>query len=619
MSDLYYWLYVTSLPAGAILTAGLAVYAWRRRPAPGATGFTWAMLILASWSLIAFRQQFTSTYQELYVWQKIGYIVVVFVPMAWMVLALQYTGRDKWVALPYLAAMAAVPVVTLIVIWTDDPYQLFWSDITYTPHHLTWDMVTTPGAWFWISTAYSYALILLGTALIVLGAIRSFQLYRQQAIWMIVGALLPTGLNMLYTFHLVTVPGDPTLTGLTLCGVAMWMGLFHYRLFDVVPVARDVLIESMSDAMIVLDAQDRIVDINPAAMALVGVPSSRAIGQPAERVLSPWQGLVDRFGNVPQTQAEITLPADGDLHHYDLRISPLTGGRAELTGRLIVLHDITALKRAEQELQQRNRELEEARAAEQAALHREMDLARNIQISLLPHAAPHIPSMDVTCVCIPAREVGGDLFAYYELPATKQNPCGGYAFAVGDVSGKGIPAALYMAVSTIMLAAKAPFVPDTAQLLGEMNAALHPYMSPTQMNAALCYVRLQPGEDHRYTAHIANAGLIAPILRRGDRCEYLDLGGLPLGVIQPTDWPFHSLELPLLPGDVLILSSDGIVEAMDEARQLYGFERLMARVKNAPTGSAQGIQDWILSDMRQFAGTAEQHDDVTLIVMVVGE
>ncbi len=251
----------------------------------------------------------------------------------------------------------------------------------------------------------------------------------------------------------------------------------------------------------------------------------------------------------------------------------------------------------------------QAQAAEQAALQREMTLARNIQLSLLPQALPAIPGIDVAALSLPAREVGGDLYACYELPPDS------YALAIGDVTDKGIPAALYMAVSTTLLAAKAAFMPDVAQLLGQMNVALYPYMARNRMNVALCYARLERAGG-QYTAHIANAGMVAPILKRGAQCGYLDIGGVPLGTVCDAS-PYQVLELPLQAGDVLVLSSDGIVEAMDEAGQLYGFERLLARVQSAPPCSALELQGQILSGARDFAGKAEQHDDMTLVILVV--
>ncbi len=211
--------------------------------------------------------------------------------------------------------------------------------------------------------------------------------------------------------------------------------------------------------------------------------------------------------------------------------------------------------------------------------------------------------------------MGGDLYGYYELPPTKSNPNSSYVFVLGDVSGKGIPAALYMAVCVTLLAAKIPSVPDITQLLNEMNRILYSYMSPTRMNTALCYVRLEPYSTG-YKAHLANAGLIAPLWRRGNQCDFLEVGGLPLGATQ-INFPYMAMELLLQKDDVLLLCSDGIVEAMNSSQEMYGFERLRECLAKSPRTNAQAIQDWILADVQAFIKDEEPHDDLTLMILLI--
>jgi serine phosphatase RsbU (regulator of sigma subunit) len=260
--------------------------------------------------------------------------------------------------------------------------------------------------------------------------------------------------------------------------------------------------------------------------------------------------------------------------------------------------------------------------AEKETLQHEVRLARTMQLSLLPRSIPAIAGIEIAALSLPAQEVGGDFYNYYALPATGGDPGKSWAIAVGDVSGKGIPAALYMAVSTTMLGAKAPFVPNVAQLMREMNAALYPYMSPNRMNTALCYLRLDPVSyccggpgTPAYTAHVANAGMVAPILRRAAQCKYLDVGGLPLGA-ELSDSPYPALELALQTNDMMVLSSDGIIEAKNPGGELYGFERFLQHVASAPVAARDTI-DWIMADVQAFRSGADQHDDMTMVVIRV--
>jgi PAS domain S-box-containing protein len=148
-----------------------------------------------------------------------------------------------------------------------------------------------------------------------------------------------------------------------LTGLAMGWGIFRFRLLDIVPVARDTIIESMSDGVIVLDSQDRIVDLNPVAEGIIGRTASEVVGQPAGEILSRWPDLVERYRSVPETHTEIAVGEGVVQRYFDLRISPLRDWRRHLVGRLIVLRDITQRKEIEGELQKAK---ETAEAANQA-------------------------------------------------------------------------------------------------------------------------------------------------------------------------------------------------------------------------------------------------------------
>jgi len=167
----------------------------------------------------------------------------------------------------------------------------------------------------------------------------------------LLGVFAPWIGNVLYVTQLNPFPNlDLTPFGFTLSGLALAWGLFRFRLFDIVPVARSAIFEGMSDGVLVLDAQNRVVDLNPAAQAIIGCSEHDAIGQRAGLVLASHADLVRPYLDVTNARDEVVMPRDDGLHHYDLRISPLADRLGHLTGRLVVLSDITDRKRAEGEL-----------------------------------------------------------------------------------------------------------------------------------------------------------------------------------------------------------------------------------------------------------------------------
>ncbi|MBN1890870.1 MAG: SpoIIE family protein phosphatase [Thermoflexales bacterium] len=260
-------------------------------------------------------------------------------------------------------------------------------------------------------------------------------------------------------------------------------------------------------------------------------------------------------------------------------------------------------------------------ALENARLHeyeleqveRELTIAQQIQASLLPSTAPEMHGLDMTGYSQAARQVGGDFYNYFVFGHEH------LGIAVGDVSGKGMQAALMMSLSFGLLSNELRRPARPAALMAELNGEIHPHTQRNNLNTALCYVALQRGDSPdgpTWQARVANAGMIAPFLRsREGKVELLRIGGLPLGIIGEAS--YREIEQRLAPGDCLLLGSDGIVEAMNVDKEIYGFERLAERLASAPHGGAQAVQDWILADVRAFVGQAEMHDDLTMVVVLV--
>ena len=249
-------------------------------------------------------------------------------------------------------------------------------------------------------------------------------------------------------------------------------------------------------------------------------------------------------------------------------------------------------------------------------LDREMLVARSIQESLMPETVPSVPGLDIAGGSHPALEVGGDFFGYYRR---ESNDLG---VAVGDVSGKGLPAALLMAVSVGILAAEANRTGEPGAVLDHINASLEYYTRRNRLNTALCYVMLsQEKRDGQtiFRVNAANAGGISPLVRRADgRVEWLDVRGLPLGIANVDETSYAPQRTELYSGDLLVLTSDGVVEAMNAARQIFSFERFERAVaESKPVSSAAGVREEILSKMRAFGAGVPPHDDVTLVVIRV--
>lgn len=250
--------------------------------------------------------------------------------------------------------------------------------------------------------------------------------------------------------------------------------------------------------------------------------------------------------------------------------------------------------------------------AGQVRIQRDLEIAHQIQLSMLPRQDPLMPGLEVVSFSRPAQEVGGDFYHYFKFDRQR------LGIAVGDVSGKGVPAALFMAVSISTLRAQVPhYRENTAALLAAINNILYPQMIVSDVNTALLYATIEQNSGNRLKFRVSNAGLIWPILRHnGGQIEYINACGLPIGTFANANYTEFYHEL--LPGDLVILCSDGLVEAMNRNQEIFGFERLEQSLAACGDDfSAGAVLEYLRQELVAFVGNAQPHDDMTMLAIRV--
>jgi len=326
--------YTILLIVAAVISAASALYVWLRQSLPGSKTAVLIVLAGAGW-LVGHALELGSVdalTKDL--WNKVQYVGIVVLPAAWLAFTLQYTGHEKWLTRRNLCLLSIEPLVTLLLVFTNEAHGLIWKRAVLDTVGPLSVLARLHGVGYWIHTVYSYTLLLITTLLLIQMLVRSRHLYRRQASVLLFAAFLPLLGNLLVQFGLNPLPYlDLTPLAVTASGLILTWSLFRLRVGDIMPVAREVVIESMSDGVVVLDEQSRIVDLNAVAQRVVGHTVSEAIGQAMGQVWPDWSGLVERSCDSTGVSEEVTLGKGDAQRTYDVRISPIIDWRGRLTAQ----------------------------------------------------------------------------------------------------------------------------------------------------------------------------------------------------------------------------------------------------------------------------------------------
>ena len=247
--------------------------------------------------------------------------------------------------------MAVVPLTTIILAWTNESHSLIWSDITVKSNNSLLFLILDHGAWFWTFTAYSYLLMLFGIALVFDAIFHSSRHYWAHGTALVVAALASWMTNWAFAVGLNPVTHlDLTPAAFAVSGLVLVWALIYAGFMDILPIARQLVIDSMTGGVIVLDAFGRVVDFNPAAKWIVPDLTAAVLGTPLKQI---WPASQD-FGEPSQTSVESYVEVElegGQRRNFEVSILPITDGGNIHTGHLLLLNDVTERTRREEERQ----------------------------------------------------------------------------------------------------------------------------------------------------------------------------------------------------------------------------------------------------------------------------
>ena len=323
------------------------VLTWRRRDVPGSGAMTGLAAATFIWTFGYLNATHGITLERHLFFCNVGYIGNMFVPVAWFIFALHYAIDNRLINDWKIALFCIMPFVTIVLVWTNNLHHLMWYDeylATSGPFTVT---VKTYGPFFWVALAHNYIFVISGVIVLLRRLFRGTHLYTGQAISLLVAVILPLAWNIIYVFDLLPLPRkDLTPVMFAASGIAISLGVVRFQLLKAVPFARKFIIENMGDGIMVFNMRHRLLEANPAALAILKA-DRHIIGKGIEQLYNTFP-LLRRF-YFPESSVELPWEVSGKKRVYELNTVTMRDNQDRQVGWLAILHDITERNRRELE------------------------------------------------------------------------------------------------------------------------------------------------------------------------------------------------------------------------------------------------------------------------------
>ena len=351
--ELVYLTYVLCLAIGFGISVVLAIRILSHPPSQGRASLMMSIISVSVW-LFGYALEIVSlSPAEKLFWAKIQYLGIPFVAPGIFSFTLEYTGRGSWLTNTKRLGLCILPLLSTLLAFNNNRFGLIWPQVNTLPGVGVSPLVLEHGPGFYLTITYSYFLLALTTALLINTILKAEKVYRLQSIWMLTGMVPPWIGNAFYALGLVPLSGvDLTPLLLTLTNLTFLMGFLRVKLLDLLPIAQDAVFRSISEGVIVIDEQERLVEINPAAKQIFSA-NENLLGRQAAELLPGWG---ERAAGGTRLRREMEVAG----RVYEVSLNPILNARQKRTGQLIILKDVTERQRHEAELRQANAQAQAA-------------------------------------------------------------------------------------------------------------------------------------------------------------------------------------------------------------------------------------------------------------------
>lgn len=349
-------LLLLSLLISVVLGSASAILAWREGKKPGARPLVLLLAGQVLWSLMLVFRLRAPTIEAKLFWMHMMWIGVVAIPLGWILFALSYTGRDRFLNWRYVAALAAVPMATVILVTLGAEQDLLKISIAQATDSAVIQN-ENGGIWYWIVAAYTYLLGGVGSVLLIELVLSQMTTFRKQA-YALIGALIaPWATNLSYLTNVLSTPIDPTPIAFSVSGVIYLFSIRRYNLLRTNPApnnsARRLVFDGAQEGILVVDLSDNVINVNKPALEMLNMQKEELLGSSASKTIPEYEAFPDSGA----FEDFLTIQTQSGERDFEVEIVEITTQQGRVTGSMVTFQEVTEFLRQEQRLEVLNRVL----------------------------------------------------------------------------------------------------------------------------------------------------------------------------------------------------------------------------------------------------------------------
>ncbi|MGM0620402.1 MAG: histidine kinase N-terminal 7TM domain-containing protein [Bacteroidota bacterium] len=340
----------------ALVAVATIIVLWKYRKSPEVKYLIFVEVFAAVWATGNGIEYTVHTLHSKIIWTQFSYVGIVFLPVSYYLFTAAFSQKLNVLTPRNISLLLVVPFITLMLVFTNHLHHLVWVSIEFDPEI---NMVYYyHGVWFWFFWVYSILLIFMGVFNLVQSIYKFTAYYKSQVSTLLIATIIPLTGNLMYVTGLNPVPGfDWTPVMFIFTGLIITFGVIKYRIFDLVPFARNRLIETMDDGVLVVNSEGFIEDCNSAVHKIFQLQQKSIIREPFTKVFSNYKNFVTVFEKEGAGANDLEVNLYGTDKYYQVRVSPVFNRSDKISGHFIQIHDISSMKLGEVELKESNQKL----------------------------------------------------------------------------------------------------------------------------------------------------------------------------------------------------------------------------------------------------------------------